>query len=199
MTTRRLLSTEGIPKPIKLAFESADEPGCGEAAFWREFAARMILDALGHTGFSRSEAFQHNKIVHETRLWFRSPPPEAELYFEFAGVSFQMVREQIAKMVRKEIDSNNPFQCAYMGLKGLSPMATSMTSEHTVMMQKRTVLTLRLVPNEFAPIPFGVVRADIEELERANLIEIAIYPKTGQRCWRIHQTAMSLLPTSLRK
>lgn len=80
MSTRRLAMITTVPAPIKKAFRVADPPVSGEERLWRERAARMTLDALGHTNLTVKPE-EHNKTARYARRWFRgvyvgAPPTE---------------------------------------------------------------------------------------------------------------------------
>ena len=103
MSTRRLTTIEKVPFPIKKAFRLADEPICEEEKLWRERAARMTLDALGHTNLT-VKPLKHNETVTYARRWFRQiyayhPDDDkvdnAEATFECAGVDFDIVRKHV--------------------------------------------------------------------------------------------------------
>jgi len=70
MSTRRLIAIETIPPYIKKVFNSASEPRTPEERLWRERAARMTLDALGHTNLTMKPT-RHNEAVRYARRWFR--------------------------------------------------------------------------------------------------------------------------------
>lgn len=103
MSTRRLYMINTIPIEIKAAFKDADHPISREQALWRERAARMTLDALGHTNLT-VKPFQHNEAVLYARRWFHGffedhPDDEkvdnAGATFDFAGIPFSAVRKHV--------------------------------------------------------------------------------------------------------
>jgi hypothetical protein len=91
-----------VPRPIKRAFWTAEETVTGEERLWRERAARMTLDALGHTNLTM-KPLDHNNTVRYARRWFRqiyasSEVPEeddAEATFWCAGIVFDTVRNAV--------------------------------------------------------------------------------------------------------
>lgn len=106
MSTRRLIMIPSVPFPIKKAFRLADEPICGEERLWRERAARMTLDALGHTNLT-VKPHRHNDAVRYARRWFRgffSYHPDAkyvdnvEATFECAGVDFEIIKKYVLQV-----------------------------------------------------------------------------------------------------
>lgn len=103
MSTRRLIAISVVPIEIKKAFRLADPPKTGEEALWRERAARMTLDALGHTNMTVRPS-QHNETVRYARRWFRlfyedHPDPKlvdnAVATFDDAGIVFDRVRNAV--------------------------------------------------------------------------------------------------------
>lgn len=91
------------PPIIKKMFNHAEEPMSGEERLWRERAARMTLDALGHTNLT-VKPLRHNSTVRYARRWFRgmfdNPPPPAEVdnveaTFDEAGIQFREVRDAV--------------------------------------------------------------------------------------------------------
>lgn len=70
MSTRRLAVIVTVPPYIKKVFNSAPEPATPEERLWRERAARMTLDALGHTNLTMKKK-RHNEAVRYARRWFR--------------------------------------------------------------------------------------------------------------------------------
>lgn len=89
-----------VPMPVKKAFRMAETPACGEERLWRERAARMTLDALGHTNLT-VKPHEHNAAVRYARRWFRgfyddAPEPDnAPATFDFAGVVFDDVKKAV--------------------------------------------------------------------------------------------------------
>lgn len=83
--------------PIKRAFRTAKEATSGEERLWRERAARMTLDALGHTNLT-VKPYDHNEAVRYARRWFRgmyieAPEPDDPIgTFDAAGIIFDTVR-----------------------------------------------------------------------------------------------------------
>ena len=91
------------PYIIKKIFNQAEEPVSGEESLWRERAARLTLDALGHTSLV-SKPLKHNTAVRYARRWFRGiysnhPDPKqvdnAAATFDEAGVLFNEVRDTV--------------------------------------------------------------------------------------------------------
>lgn len=91
------------PHVVKKIFNRAEEPTCGEESLWRERAARLTLDALGHTSLI-SKPIRHNDAVRYARRWFRGmfdnhPDPKmvdsASATFDEAGVLFKEVRDAV--------------------------------------------------------------------------------------------------------
>jgi hypothetical protein len=86
--------------PIKKAFRMAEPAASGEERLWRERAARMTLDALGHTNLT-VKPNEHNEAVRYARRWFRgiylgapeSDDPQAT--FDAAAILFSSVREAV--------------------------------------------------------------------------------------------------------
>lgn len=70
MSTRRLAVIGNIPPIVKKIFKEAGEPVSSVERLWRERAARMILDALGHTNLT-VKPIHHNETVRYARRWFR--------------------------------------------------------------------------------------------------------------------------------
>ena len=77
---------------------------------WRERAARMTLDALGHTNLT-VKPHRHNDAVRYARRWFRGlyayHPDEklvdnAEATFECAGVDFETVKKYVLQRNSQE-------------------------------------------------------------------------------------------------
>lgn len=96
MSMRRLAQISTVPAPIKKAFRTAEDPLCGEERLWRERAARMTLDALGHTNLT-VKPHDHNAAVRYARRWFRGMintdgAPET---FDAAGVVFGPIRTAV--------------------------------------------------------------------------------------------------------
>lgn len=102
MSTRRLAMITTVPLPVKKAFRLADEPTCGEERLWRERAARMTLDALGHTNLT-VKPHEHNAAVRYARRWFRGfyndlegdANDNAPATFDFAGIVFDDVKRVV--------------------------------------------------------------------------------------------------------
>lgn len=92
-----------VPDSIKRAFRMADTATSGEERLWRERAARMTLDALGHTNLT-VKPHEHNEAVRYARRWFRgfyedAPEPDSALgTFDFAGVVFSDVKKAVLAM-----------------------------------------------------------------------------------------------------
>ncbi len=70
MSTRRLVVILSVPPYAKKVFNSAPKPATPEERLWRERAARMTLDALGHTNLTMKKT-RHNEAVRYARRWFR--------------------------------------------------------------------------------------------------------------------------------
>ena len=70
MSTRRLAVIATVPPYVKKVFNSAFRPPTPEVRLWRERAARMTLDALGHTNLTMKKK-RHNEAVRYARRWFR--------------------------------------------------------------------------------------------------------------------------------
>ena len=102
MSTRRLAMITTVPAPVKKAFRSAEPAVTGEERLWRERAARLTLDALGHTNLT-VKPHEHNEAVRYARRWFRgiyddpgaAEPDSAEGTFDGAGVLFEPVRAAV--------------------------------------------------------------------------------------------------------
>lgn len=94
MSTRRLAVIGNIPLVVKKIFREAEEPVSNVERLWRERAARMILDALGHTNLT-VKPIHHNEVVRYARRWFRQlyadhdnprQVDNAEATFDAAGI-----------------------------------------------------------------------------------------------------------------
>jgi hypothetical protein len=91
-----------VPFEIKRAFRLAEEPISGQQQLWRERAARMTLDALGHTNLT-VKPHRHNDAVRYARRWFKQffayanddNIDNAEATFDFAGIPFDTVRKYV--------------------------------------------------------------------------------------------------------
>ena len=96
MSTRRLAMITTVPTPVKKAFKEADPPVSGEERLWRERAARLTLDALGHTNLT-VKPHEHNAAVRYARRWLREIPVDdsSRDTFEAAGVLFEEVRAAV--------------------------------------------------------------------------------------------------------
>ena len=70
MSTRRLVAIVTVSSHIKKVFKSAPKPVTPEENMWRERAARMTLDALGHTNLTMKKK-RHNEAIRYARRWFR--------------------------------------------------------------------------------------------------------------------------------
>jgi hypothetical protein len=103
MAARRL--SKSLLPAIRRIFYKANPPVSPEEAMWRERAARLTLDALGHTNLTR-KAHEHNAAVIYARRWFRGmydDPQNSEKVdnsratFECAGLDmhFEAVREVV--------------------------------------------------------------------------------------------------------
>ena len=97
-----------VPPFIKRVFNNAPEPVSSEERLWRERAARMTLDALGHTNLTMKPT-RHNEAVRYARRWYRGlyenhPNPKQvdnpSAVFDAANlISFKMVRECVLAAV----------------------------------------------------------------------------------------------------
>lgn len=102
MSTRRLAVIVTVPPPIKKVFNSAPEPAIEEERLWRERAARMTLDALGHTNLTMKKK-RHNEAVRYARRWFRglfldhpTEPDDPAATFDAANLTgFERVRYDV--------------------------------------------------------------------------------------------------------
>ncbi len=104
MSVRRLIAIVAVPIIVKKVFHNAEEPTTNEERLWRGRAARMTLDALGHTNLTVKPK-RHNEAVRYARRWFRQmfddhPDPkqtdDAEATFDVAGlVGFHQVRNAV--------------------------------------------------------------------------------------------------------
>ena len=101
MSTRRLAAITSVPPYAKKVFKSAPEPATPEGKLWRERAARMTLDALGHTNLT-TKPKRHNEAVRYARRWYRGmfeDAPEEDnpsATFDAAGLlGFTRVRDAI--------------------------------------------------------------------------------------------------------
>ena len=70
MSTRRLVVIKTVPLYVKKVFNSASVPRTPEERLWRDRAARMTLDSLGHTNLTMKKK-RHNEAVRYARRWFR--------------------------------------------------------------------------------------------------------------------------------
>jgi hypothetical protein len=93
VSTRRLAVITTIPLPIKKAFCLANPPSSNEERLWRERAARMTLDALGHTSMTVKPR-DHNDAVRYARRWFRGllPDDDPAATFDSAGIVFRDIK-----------------------------------------------------------------------------------------------------------
>lgn len=104
MSTRRLAVIVSVPPYVKKVFNSASEPATPEERLWRERAARMILDALGHTNLTMKKK-RHNEAVRYSRRWLRgvfmdhsdvSKTDDPEATFDAANlIGFNEVRDAV--------------------------------------------------------------------------------------------------------
>lgn len=104
MSVRRLVAIKTVPARVKRIFNNAPEPVTSEESLWRERAARMTLDALGHTNLTM-KPMRHNEVVKYARRWFRGffdchPDPKhvdiSSATFDAGGlVDFQRVRIEV--------------------------------------------------------------------------------------------------------
>lgn len=92
-----------MPSAIKKAFLTLEEPATGEIRLWRERAARMTLDALGHTNLT-VKPHEHNEAVRYARRWFRGlfddlsdqgKADDVQATFDSAGVPFEDVKKAV--------------------------------------------------------------------------------------------------------
>ena len=104
MSTRRLAAIIVVPRVVKRLFVNIEEPKSNEERLWRERAARMTLDALGHTNLTVKPK-RHNFAVRYARRWFRGLYEDhnnpkhvdsATATFDFAGVDgFENVQKAV--------------------------------------------------------------------------------------------------------
>ena len=96
MSTRRIAMITTIPQPIKRAFHIALPPVSGDEKVWREKAARMTLDALGHTNLT-TKPQEHNNTVRYSRRWFRRlfDDDDSLPVFDLANIDFKTVRDAV--------------------------------------------------------------------------------------------------------
>jgi hypothetical protein len=89
-----------VPADIKKDFRTAPDTYFPEERLWRERAARMTLDALGHTNLTVKPK-EHNEAVKYARRWFRGvfnehPDPamvdDVQATFDYAGVELSRVK-----------------------------------------------------------------------------------------------------------
>ena len=107
MSIRRLVSITTVPRIVGAIFKDLKEPVSSEEKLWRERAARMTLDALGHTNLTVKPK-RHNEAVRYARRWFRghfadAPVPytdNPEATFDFAGIDgFHKIRDAVLVIV----------------------------------------------------------------------------------------------------
>ena len=101
MSTRRLAVILTVPPYIKKVFNSAPEPVSPEERLWRERAARLTLDALGHTNLTMKPK-RHHEAVRYARRWYRGMFEEVpdqdnpSATFDAAGlIGFAEVRDAV--------------------------------------------------------------------------------------------------------
>ena len=78
----------------------AEEAASGEERLWRERAARMTLDSLGHTNLT-VKPHEHNATVRYARRWFRGLFDHADSAvntFDAAGVILDTVKKEVLAM-----------------------------------------------------------------------------------------------------
>ena len=118
MSTRRLVSIPTVPHIVGSIFKDLKAPVSNEEWLWRERAARMVLDALGHTNLTVKPK-RHNEAVRYARRWFRGHFEDApddrvvdnpEATFDFAGIDgFHKIRDAvlpIEPLLFPEVDDN---------------------------------------------------------------------------------------------
>ena len=104
MSTRRLAVIGNIPPLVKKIFSEAGEPVSAVERLWRERAARMILDALGHTNLT-VKPVHHNDAVRYARRWLKQvyayhdnprQQDDAEATFDAAGIDgYHSIRDVV--------------------------------------------------------------------------------------------------------
>lgn len=92
MSVRRLLTTELVPYNIRKEFRNLAPASIPEEDLWRDVAARVILDACGHTGASELDI--HDKLVREARNWF-TLCEDVEFVFDLADVDFRFITDEV--------------------------------------------------------------------------------------------------------
>ncbi len=108
MSTRRLAVIGNIPSLVKKIFSEAGAPVSAVERLWRERAARMILDALGHTNLT-VKPVHHNETVRYARRWFRQMfavhddprmVDDAEATFDAAGIDgYHSIRDAVLQVL----------------------------------------------------------------------------------------------------
>lgn len=108
MSTRRLAVIGNIPPLVKKIFSEAGEPISPVERLWRERAARMILDALGHTNLT-VKPVHHNETVRYARRWLKQVyaylddpkmVDDAEATFDAAGIDgYHSIRDMILQVL----------------------------------------------------------------------------------------------------
>lgn len=116
MSSRRLSVLSTVPPSIKKIFNDATEPVSSEERLWRERAARMTLDALGHTNLTMKPA-RHNEAVRYARRWFRGifddnlDPKlgdDSTATFDAGNlIGFRQVREAVLAIAPRVLDERN--------------------------------------------------------------------------------------------
>jgi hypothetical protein len=118
MSMRILRKHKKVPLAIKLALhvvvqgrgrngkitvqDCHEECSSPEQELWRDFIARMALDALGVTGISKRKP-EHKQAISEARDWFWHSYDDMQLAFEFAGLDF----DHVVTIVRETLNVRN--------------------------------------------------------------------------------------------
>lgn len=109
MTTRKLIACEEVPFALRQMFHGAPPVTCGEEILWREFAARTVMDALGHTGITEKKKWlSHQKTIRAARLWLRADQDLGAQLFEFAGLDFYAIRMEVLRTAPVEKNADDP-------------------------------------------------------------------------------------------
>lgn len=96
-TTRKLIALKWAPAVVRQAFRRANDPLGPEECMWREVAARLTLDALGHTGLAQTD---HRKAVRDARIWFTHSKDVCEV-FDMAEVNSADVRRSVVNYAER--------------------------------------------------------------------------------------------------
>jgi len=97
------------PTLLALPFRLAPPAVMDEVDLWRDVAARLILDALGSTGFPEMEKKngvrvineEHVRTVEEAVDWFLYEIEDVETVFGLAGVDYKPIRDYIVQQEAK--------------------------------------------------------------------------------------------------